>query len=161
MICLDLFEGRSVMNSYALVTGASSGIGLAYCHQLARRDYNLIMVSNEQKKLNSESLLISERYGVKCVALCKDLSLESAAGELKSICDERSFEVEILINNAGIFYFKDVTDIPERVTDTMIMLHIYTVTKLCRYFGEQIKLRKKGYIRNMSHPCLLLWYSPA
>lgn len=138
------------MNSYALVTGASAGIGLAYCYELASRGYNLIMVSNEHEKLNRESAVISERYAVNSVPMCKDLSLECAAGELNEFCREQGLEVDILINNAGIFYFKDVTDISERTTATMIMLHIYTVTKLCRYFGEKMKLRKRGYILNMS-----------
>ena len=90
----------------ALVTGASSGIGLQYATQLAR-DYHcdLLLVSNQQKELDEVAKNLAETYGVKTVAHFADLSLTDAAENLHAWTKENGYVVDILINNAGVFFF--------------------------------------------------------
>ena len=59
-------------------------------------------------------------------------------------------QVEVLVNNAGIFRFEHVVNLSVSVVQTMLMLHMNTVVLLCRYFGEDMRKRGKGYILNMS-----------
>lgn len=142
--------GNVVNDKWALVTGASSGMGLHYSKDLAKRGYNVLLVSNQQEQVEKAANLISKEYGVKTIGLYKDLALASSADELFSFCTQNSIEVEILINNAGIFFFRDIADKPMALIEVMMNLHVNTVTKLCKLFAEPMKERKKGYILNMS-----------
>ena len=135
----------------ALVTGASSGIGLNYATTLAR-DYqtDLLLVSNQESELKAVAKELADKYGVKAVALYADLSKPDAAERLHDYCLKEGLEVDILINNAGIFFFNSLIDTAMGKIETMLMLHVVTVTKMCRLFGEDMCRRRRGYILNMS-----------
>ena len=62
----------------ALVTGASSGIGLAYARELARRGYDLLLVSNEQEQIGTVAEELAAAFGVKTIPLCMDLARSEA-----------------------------------------------------------------------------------
>lgn len=135
----------------ALVTGASSGMGVHYAQQLAGYGYNLLLVSNQEQQLSDVAANIRDMYdGIEVEAICKDLSGSQSAQELFDYCNSNSIEVEVLINNAGIFFFNDIIDCQLSRVSTIVNLHVYTVTMLCRLFGEKMRERRKGYILNMS-----------
>ena len=151
----------------ALVTGASSGIGLQYATQLAR-DYHtdLLLVSNQEKELNEVAADLAAKYGVKTVAKYADLSKQDAADNLFAWTQEHNYTVDILINNAGVFFFNPYCETNMKRIELMLNLHVVTVAKLTRLFGEAMinreltdeeksqricrKPRRKGYILNMS-----------
>ena len=135
----------------ALVTGASSGIGLQYATQLAR-DYqcDLLLVSNQQKELDEVAADLAERYGVKTIAHFADLSLNDAAENLYAWCQEQKLEVDILINNAGVFFFNEYCQTSLKRIDLMLQLHVVTVAKMTRLFAADMCARRRGYILNMS-----------
>lgn len=136
---------------YALVTGASSGIGLEYATQLAcNYRYNLFLVSNQEKELAEVASFLSKTYGVKVVSLFIDLSKENAAERVFDFAREKNIEVEVLVNNAGVLIFYPLCETPMSKIQTLLMLHVLTLTKLCKLFGEQMCSRGKGYILNMS-----------
>ena len=135
----------------SLVTGASSGIGLQYATQLAR-DYHcdLLLVSNQQKELEQVATDLAAQYGVKTIAHYADLSLPDAAENLHAWCNEQGLEVDVLINNAGVFFFNPYCRTPLKRIELMLQLHVMTVAKLTRLFGEEMCTRRRGYILNMS-----------
>lgn len=136
---------------YALVTGASQGIGLQYAKQLASTyKYDLVLVSNQEKEIHEVAEQIKAEYGVNTVAVYQDLSTETAAADLHQFCKAGGYEIEVLINNAGVFYFNDLVLTSEARVNLMLHLHIRTVTQLCRLFGGDMRERGKGYILNMS-----------
>ena len=136
---------------YALVTGASQGIGLQYATQLASTyKYNLVLVSNQEKEIHQVAEQIKAEYGVNTVAVYQDLSTETAAADLHQFCKDGGYEIEVLINNAGVFYFNDLVKTSQERINLMLHLHIRTVTQLCRLFGADMRERGKGYILNMS-----------
>jgi len=150
-----------------LVTGASSGIGLQYATALAR-DYHcdLLLVSNQQKELDEVAADLANTYGIKTVAHFADLSLTDAAENLHSWVKENGFVVDILINNAGVFFFNPYCETSMRRIELMLQLHVMTVAKLTRLFAEDMMQRElteeeantricrhkrmRGYILNMS-----------
>ncbi|MBR1872934.1 MAG: SDR family NAD(P)-dependent oxidoreductase [Bacteroidales bacterium] len=138
----------------ALVTGASSGIGLQYATILAR-DYScdLLMVSNQEKELSEAALGISSSYGVRTYPFWCDLSRQNAAREVYDYAAAQGLEIDILINNAGFFFFNALYDTPPEKVENMVMLHVVTMTGLCRLFGEDMCRRGRGYILNMSSLC--------
>lgn len=144
----------------ALVTGASSGIGLQYATALAR-DYHtdLLLVSNQEAELQQVAADLHQQYGVATTWLCRDLSLIDAAESLHAYCQEQHIEVDILINNAGVFFFNELIETSMRRVELMLMLHMVTLTKMTKLFGEDMVRRnqgkpkaecRKGYILNMS-----------
>lgn len=151
----------------ALVTGASSGIGLQYATQLAR-DYHtdLLLVSNQEKELQEVAADLATQYGVKTIPLYADLSKQNAAEQLHNYCHEQGLLVDILINNAGVFFFNPYCETSMKRIELILNLHMITVAKLCRLFGEDMinrqltddeqkqeiagNARQKGYILNMS-----------
>ena len=151
----------------ALVTGASSGIGLQYATQLAR-DYHcdLLLVSNQQEELRQVAADLAEKYGVQTHAHYADLSLVDAAEQLHEYCVQNNFVIDILINNAGVFFFNPYCETDPKRINLMLQLHVMTVAKLTRLFGEDMCRREltaeeaeqrvcghkrmRGYILNMS-----------
>lgn len=151
----------------SLVTGASSGIGLQYATQLAR-DYHtdLLLVSNQAEELENVAHDLAERYGVKTIAHYCDLSRQDAAEEVFDFCKQQNLYVDILINDAGVFFFNPYCETSMRRIELMLNLHMVTVAKMTRLFAEEMihhelsdnekqekicgKSRRKGYILNMS-----------
>ena len=135
----------------ALVTGASSGIGLEFCHQLASMGINLRMVSNQMQELaNARDTLAAKYPDQRFWAHYKDLAHPDAADEIYAYCSQNGIVVDILINNAGIFSFKTITDTTTDSLNLFIDLHMRTVTQLCQRFAIDMKSRRSGYILNMS-----------
>lgn len=136
--------------SYALITGASSGIGLCYAKELARRGYNIIAVSNQPTELEAAVAPLHEEYAIETHAIVADLRERNAAKELFDRCIAEGWEVEILICNAGMLLFSTLTNTPAQRLCDIIDLHCTTTTLLCRYFGDEMKRRGKGRILIMS-----------
>jgi hypothetical protein len=135
----------------ALVTGASSGIGLAISSELARRGYSLLMVSNEEDRLITEARELEIKYGIKAATLCMDLAQTDSAQKLFDYCMTCNFKIDILVNNAGIFFFKYIIDTPPKLMETMINLHNLTPIMLTRLFAQHIIAdNRKGHILNIS-----------
>lgn len=135
--------------NYALVTGGSSGIGFAYAAELAGRGYNIFIVSNRED-LNQESQeKLQKQYpNIIVSTLMMDLAQENSAQMLYDYCHEHNILVDVLVNNAGMFYFGAAVEKPVGLTSTMLQLHINTPTKLCLLFGKEMKERRQGYILN-------------
>ena len=151
----------------ALVTGASSGIGLQYATQLAR-DYHcdLLLVSNQKEELEQVAKDLADQFNVKTIAHYADLSLQDAAEQLHDFCIRNKLVVDVLINNAGIFFFNKYCETSMKRIELMLQLHMITVAKMTRLFAadmcqrqlteEEAKQRicghkrMRGYILNMS-----------
>ncbi len=86
-------------DSTALITGASSGMGLEYADQLAKSGCNLLIVSNEEEKLKAVAERLQNEYHVKVTYKYQDLAKQEAANELFDFCQQNSIQVDILINN--------------------------------------------------------------
>lgn len=123
-------DQRQTTNMLALVTGASSGIGLQYATQLAR-DYHtdLLLVSNQEEELQRVAADLARQYGVRTIARYADLSRPDAAETLHAWCREQGYVVDILINNAGVFFFNPYCETAMPRIELMLNLHMITVAK--------------------------------
>ena len=134
---------------FALVTGASSGMGLEFARQLAQRGYNLLIVSNVPEIHDAAEQIKSETSNIEIIDLVMDLGQQSSARELYDYAHAHDIEVEVLINNAGVYHDKDILDDSEGFTGLIMNLHMYTPAMLCYLFGQDMKARRKGYILNV------------
>ena len=139
------------MNSkpYALVTGASSGMGLEFARQLAQKGYNLLIVSNEERIAEVASDIQHQASNIDVVSLVMDLGQQSSARELYEYAHAHEMEIEVLVNNAGVYHDKDILDDSEGFTSLIMNLHMYTPAMLCYLFGKDMRERHKGYILNV------------
>lgn len=133
----------------ALVTGASSGIGLCFCRELARRGCNLVMVSNQQC-LGQCAADVAAEYGVEVYPFFCDLTADDCVGQILGFLDSQNLEPDYLINNAGIFSFREVTATEPAKVRCFIDLHVRAVTELSRAFAIRFAKRGSGRILNMS-----------
>ncbi|MDE6297681.1 MAG: SDR family NAD(P)-dependent oxidoreductase [Muribaculaceae bacterium] len=140
---------KDLKGRVALVTGASSGIGLCFCRQLASRGCDLVMISNQESLEECGSEIASE-FGVKTHPFFCDLTSFNSAEKIEGFLDSRGIEPDYIINNAGIFSFRLLTDTPERKIDCFIDLHVRAVTSLSRMFAARFAKRGHGRILNMS-----------
>lgn len=136
-------EGNEVT---ALITGASSGMGLIYATYLAEAGCNLVVVSNQEKELKEVGDKLQNDYGVKVIARYQDLSQDDAAQQLFDFCKNQNVAVDILINNAGMFFFHELDDEYHAKMELMLNLHVMTPSRMCSLFGGEMKKRGFGFI---------------
>ena len=89
------------MSKYALVTGASSGIGLEVSKNLASKGYNLVLTARRIDLLNDLANDIENQYGVNVDVISKDLSLYDSPKEIYEFCESKNYDINLLVNNAG------------------------------------------------------------
>lgn len=138
------------MKKFAIVTGASSGIGKEYARQLAAAGYGVVVVSERDADNNSVAEQIAAQYGVEALPLCVDLTADDAAERVFAFAKELDGEVDILVNNAGMLLFSTLERTPAERIDKIIALHCTTPTKLCRLFAADMSRRGRGHIVLMS-----------
>ena len=133
---------------YAIITGASSGCGYEYARVMASKGYDLLIVSNEDT-IHDKAKLLRQEYGTTALSLVQDLGLQEAAKQLYDYCHTNGIEVEVLINNAGVYHDRDFLDDTEGFNQLILNLHMHTPAMLMYYFGQDMVKRGKGYILNM------------
>ena len=133
---------------YALITGASSGCGYEYARILAQKGYNLLIVSNEDT-IHDKAKILRSDYPVNIISLVRNLGVQDAAKELYEYCTDNHLEVEVLINNAGVYHDRDFMDDSEAFNMLIMNLHMITPAMLIYYFGQEMAKRGKGYVLNM------------
>ena len=135
---------------YALVTGASSGIGWHMARMLAERGYHIFAVSNQADRLEMLRKKLEGDYHVHVHTLFMDLARENAALEVFQYSQKEGLHVEILVNNAGVMVYGETIDVNFPETRSIMQLHMTTPALMCRLFGEKMAFRRSGWILNVA-----------
>lgn len=138
------------MPRYALVTGASSGIGLALAEALARRGRNLILVARQRDALESIAYELAQRFGVDVLFRTCDLAQPIQLSGLLHELEQNDYLIDLLVNNAGIgqhgaFIEQDWSD-----AQRLIELNVLALTRLCHAIGGAMARRGQGQILNLA-----------
>ena len=138
--------------AWALVSGAGSGIGRCYARQLAALGYNLVLVGNNRQPLETVRAEIAEECPTCDIRIITcDLARVEAAREVFDRTQADGLAIDVLINNAGMFSFRDILQTPKERIERIILLHDLTNTQLCRLYATDMARRGHGgYILNMS-----------
>ena len=136
--------------SYALVTGASEGLGKYLALECAKQKMNLVLVDQPNSRVNRLTKYLQKNYGVDVLYFEFDLSDTTCCYQLYKAVKEKDIYINTLINNAGMggtFYFNEHS--AEYYTK-MISLNITTPTILCHLFLSDLKRTTPSYILNIS-----------
>jgi uncharacterized protein len=147
-------ERFPVLDSYndrwALVTGASSGIGAEFATQLAARGMHLILVARRFDRLNELAVNLNTRHGTNCHIVAIDLAEPDAAQKLMDEIRRLGVQVELLVNNAGVGMVGDIETTSADAIRRMLSLNILTTTDLTYRLLPAMIERGHGAIINLS-----------
>lgn len=138
------------MERTALITGASSGIGMETAFKFASEGYDLILIARRKERLENIKEKINELYDSKVTVIAKDLSTLDSAQELYDEVKGLGLKTDILINNAGFGIKGPFLEIDKNREQQMLLLNMVTLTKLCRLFARDMKDSEGGTIINVA-----------
>ncbi len=138
------------MNKTALITGASSGIGLELARVHAKHGDNLVLVARNKSKLDELKSEIEKQYKVKVYVIVKDLSLPSSAQEVYDEINQQNITVDFLINNAGFGDYGMFVETDWNKEERMINLNITTLTLFTKLFLKDMIQRGNGKVMNVA-----------
>lgn len=144
-----LIMDRKENTPYAVVTGASQGLGKAFAEELAQQQYNLILVSLPNQNLKQLALEIADTYGVKTVYYETDFSDHSNILTLANWLNN-TYKVQVLINNAGIGGSKKMEDAQLSEINRILYVNIHATSILTHQLLPNLKQHHKSYILNVS-----------
>ena len=134
----------------ALVTGASSGIGLELARVLAGNGHPLVIVARGRERLETVAAQLGSEFRVPVKAYAKDLAEPSAAEELWADLRDAGISVDILVNNAGIGLYGELQNESVDALRRMQMINVLALTTLTRLALPGMLERKRGRIMNLA-----------
>lgn len=134
----------------ALVTGASSGIGLELAKLFARDGYNLVLVARSREKLAQLGKDLKEQNGVSAYIIAKDLSVPSAPDEIHDELQKHSITIDVLVNCAGLGMQGSFSEIDLATELNMLQVNIVALTKMTKLFLNDMIARRNGGVLNVA-----------
>jgi uncharacterized protein len=138
------------MKKTALITGASSGIGLELAKLFATDDYDLVLVARSEEKLNNLAEEINREYTVHCAVIATDLSFPRSPREIWEELDEKKIQVDVLVNNAGFGTHGKFAELDLERELNMIDLNVHALTELTGLFLPSMIEKGSGKILNVA-----------
>jgi len=135
---------------FAIITGASRGIGAAYARALARRGYDLLLVARDKALLDAVAEEVQTNYGTMCAISVIDLSETDAAHRLYAASRQYRLTPDVIINNAGFGLFGEFAAMPMPRIQAMLRLHVNTIVETTRLFLPDMLERGRGGIITVS-----------
>tara|TARA_A100001015_G_C14845596_1_gene654311 strand:+ start:32 stop:832 length:801 start_codon:yes stop_codon:yes gene_type:complete len=129
----------------ALITGASAGIGAAFCEFLAARGYDLILCARRRERLEKLAADLEQQYSIEAVVLVKDLAKKEAPEEIFRDLSERGIQVDFLVNNAGYSMKSSFCESSREEVDDFFNVMSVSVTRLCHL--ALLGMKENGYGR--------------
>jgi short-subunit dehydrogenase len=144
-VVLDAYADR-----WALITGASSGIGAEFARKLAARGMHLVLTARREDLLRELSTDLHKRHGSRCEIFAGDLSDPPFARHLLSEIKSRGITIELLVNNAGIGLVADIEHTDADRVMNMIRLNIGALTELTYLVLPEMLARQHGAIMDVA-----------
>jgi uncharacterized protein len=134
----------------ALVTGASSGLGVEFARLLAVRGWDLLITARRVDRLAKLAAELESQYAVGVTVIENDLNDAAGAERLYAEIEATGRSVSMLINNAGFGIFGQVADQSLATIDSMLQVNLVAVTQLARLCVVPMRQRGHGYILNVA-----------
>ena len=135
---------------FALITGASKGIGRSLSTYIASKGYPVLLVARDEKLLSDLAAEITKSYQVPADFLGIDLSIPGSAAKVKEWVVQNNYETGIVINNAGYAVWGRFQNIPINSHLQMMQLNVNTIVEMCHEFIPLLLNQKSSYLMNVS-----------
>lgn len=136
--------------STVMITGGSSGIGLALARRFARAGYQLVLVARDAQRLDEQALSLGMQVQVPIIAIAKDLSLPSSPQELIDDLESRDIQLSVLVNNAGVGSFGLFSESELAGQLSLMSLNMGALCALTRLVLPGMIARRYGRILNVA-----------
>jgi hypothetical protein len=145
--CMTVTRAR---DRFAVITGASSGIGACFACALAGRGKPLALVARSKDKLEALKSELAAAHSLRIEVIEQDLSAPGAAERLAAILKERGMVVDLLVNNAGFGAHGEFWELPLARQSEMLRLNIVALTELTHLLLPAMVAQRSGGIINIS-----------
>jgi hypothetical protein len=140
----------TLQGKWALVTGASSGLGVDFARQLAAMGCHLVLVARREDRLNAVAEEIRQRHKVEVEVVIMDLSAPDAPQHLYTQLKDAGRQVDVLVNNAGFGLYGEFLKIDWAREQNMLQLNMLTVVQMTKLFLRDMVARNFGYVLQVS-----------
>ena len=145
-----VFESIMTERLTCLITGASSGIGVAIAEAFAARGYDLVLTARREDRLQSLAHALTSRYAITAIPQSEDLADPSASQRLLDTIRHQGRTVDALVNNAGFGMNTEYHEITWADANTMLQVMLATVANLCHSVLPDMRSRNQGCILNVA-----------
>lgn len=135
---------------WALVTGASSGIGADIARELSDLGMHCVLLARREDRLRDLARELHERTGVECEIEAVDLGQPGAARDLHGRLEARGRQIDVLVNNAGFGGHGNFLDQDLARITSMIQVNVVALTELTHVFARAMAARGEGYVLNIA-----------
>ncbi len=139
---------RMATRPLALVTGASSGIGLSYAERLAKDGYDVVLVARRKERLDALADRMKKEHGASCEVLVADLASE--AGALAVEARVKKGDLALVVNNAGVSRYKAFAELEPEAIDELVRIHVHGPTRITRAALPTMIAKKSGAVVNVA-----------
>jgi short-subunit dehydrogenase len=136
------------MKKWALVTGATAGIGESFTRLLAAEGFNLVLVARDEARLHERANGLKDKFGAVSVVIVADLATESGCAKVEEFM--AGHEIEVLINNAGFGINKAFTMSDLAKEEEILKVLVRTPMRLMHIALPAMKARNSGVVINVS-----------
>jgi len=136
------------MKKWALVTGATAGIGESFTRLLASEGFNIVLVARDEARLHERAQGLKDRYGADSVVIVADLATESGCAKVEEFISNN--EIEVLINNAGFGINKAFTMSDLAKEEEVLKVLVRTPMRLMHVALPAMIVRNSGVVINVS-----------
>src|SRR5579863_7204373 len=140
----------SYAGKWALVTGASAGLGVEFARRLAERGAHVLLVARREEKLRCVAQSLRSRHGVEAEVIVSDLSQSGSAARVFEAVQKLGKEVRVLVNNAGFGIYGKLDETPAERNHELVMLNVVALASLTRLFLPAMARARDGVIINVA-----------
>ena len=142
---------RYGVGSYAVVTGCTEGIGRAFAYALAKRGFNLVLISRSELKLEEVSKNIRSKHDVKIRTLARDFTTSEDVAYFEEIAKQvADVDVSLLVNNVGVDAIERFDEQPPQAIKRLLMTNVNPLTFLTRFLLHKLADRKRSAVITVS-----------